>query len=107
MKPPTLLDVPKVMRTYPGGFRWWLAGWLCRCACWLRGERWYVADTWHGVPCNRASELEQKIWAEVVLLEAGVPIKDRQALDGIARNLAELSQTAGAAWGHVWPKDAQ
>lgn len=88
--------------TTPKNVRWWLAGWLCRFACWLRKEEWRVADTWHGVPGNRANELRQQIWVEVVTSNLR---DDQQALDSIDRNLAELAQAAGEAWGHIWPKE--
>lgn len=78
-----------------------IADWLCRTAAWLRGEKWYVADTWHGVPGNRIAELRQQIWIEVATSNIR---EDENALAMIDRNLAELGQAAGEAWGHVWPK---
>lgn len=85
-------------------FRWWLAGRLCRIACWLRGERWYVADSWHGTPGNRASELNQRIWSMTVAIDAANIEQNKEWLDDIERDLTELSQASGAAWGHIWPK---
>lgn len=91
-----------------------LADYLCRFACYLRGEKWYVADTWHGVPGNRAAELRQKIWLEVVYLksvacdgaDADTCDSVDETLDTIDHSLAELSQVAGESCGHVWPKEA-
>lgn len=85
---------------YPS--RFWIAGWLSRIACWLRGEKWYVADTWHGVPGNRAAELRQRIWMRCVTLEA--LDKGTCDLEAIDSDLTELAQAAGEAWGHIWPK---
>ena len=79
-----------------------VAGWLCRFAAALRGEKWYVADTWHGVPGNRAAELRQKIWIQCV---AEWHADDKETLKTIDRDLSELAQAAGEAWGHVWPKE--
>lgn len=82
-----------------------LADWLCRIASWLRGEKWYVADAWHGVPGNRASELRQRIWQKCVALQVGHD--DKSWLTEIDRDLTELAQAAGESWGHVWPKEEQ
>lgn len=86
--------------------RWWLAYRLCWLAARLRGEKWYVGDSWHAAPGNRASELEQRIWQHAVI---GSTITDaelkKETLNDIERDLSELSQAAGAAWGHIWPKD--
>ena len=79
-----------------------VAGWLCRFAAALRGEKWYVADTWHGVPGNRAAELKQRLWTDYVL---AWDKEDKDALEGVDRDLTELAQAAGEAWGHVWPKE--
>lgn len=95
------------MNTYKSNFKWWLAGWLCRVACWLRGETWHVADSWHGVPGNRASELEQRIWQHIVVVDATARNRDPRFLDSTLTDLKELSQAAGAAWGHIWPEKDQ
>lgn len=83
--------------------RWRIADYLSRIACWLRGHKWYVADTWHGVPGNRAAELRQQIMIECVTCSA--LRDDPGALPLIDRNLTELAQLAGENWGHVWPKE--
>lgn len=83
---------------YP--FRNWLADRLCRAAAWLRRETWYVSDNWAGVPGNRAAELEQRIW-ECVLYEFDSSRNEWGHLDQLQRDLGELAQAAGAAWGHV------
>ncbi len=87
----------------PGHFlRWTLPGWLCWLACRLRGQRWYVSDSWHGVPGNRASDLQQQIWQDCVSFNVG---RDDDFLETLEPKLNELSQLAGEAWGHVWPKE--
>jgi len=87
-------------------FRNRIADWLSRIACWLRGHKWYVADSWYGVPCNRPSELQQQIWLDVVCLTVGDHTPETKTmLDTIEKRLDELSQAAGANWGHIWPKD--
>lgn len=80
-----------------------IADWLSRIACWLRGHKWYVADTFYGVPGNRAAELQQQVWVDVCILAGNSP-EDREALGTIDARLNELSQLAGENWGHVWPK---
>lgn len=85
--------------------RWRLADYLSRIACWLRGQEWYVADTWHGVPGNRAAELKQIVWVNAVAQDAlSRPLEDQEELKNIERAVAELAQLAGENWGHVWPK---
>ena len=71
--------------------RWALADRLSYLACKLRGHEWYVADTFHGVPGNRAAELRQQIWVEVIL---------QSTADKIEPMLGELAQLAGENWGH-------
>lgn len=85
-------------------FRYWLAARLCRTACWLRGEKWYVGDSWAGMPGNRASDLQQSIWERCVALEAVSGNKDPEWLNLIDSELTELGQAAGESWGHIWPK---
>jgi hypothetical protein len=87
--------------------RWWLAGWLAWAACRLMGHRWYVADVWHGIPGNRAAELEQMVWEKAVLLQAihGEQMK-QDTLQELEPALRELAQAARAVSGHVWPKEA-
>lgn len=77
-----------------------LADWLSFLACKLRGDRWYVADTWHGIPGNRAAELRQQIFLWCVLTANNDwPLKE------VEPQLEELGQLARENCGHVWPKD--
>jgi hypothetical protein len=83
-------------------FRWMLADWLSYFACRLRGHKWFLADSWHGVPGNRASELKQQIWIEAVSQICRYS-EDGQFWEYIERlepKLDELAQLAGANWGH-------
>ena len=82
-----------------------LADWLSRFAAWLRHEKWYVSDSWHGVPGNRAAELRQQIWVDVVCLSVPIDEDDRDRLGAISNRLNELAQAAGEKWGHIEPKD--
>lgn len=88
----------------------WLADRLCRRASWLRGERWYVADAYGGVPGNRVAELRQLIWQEAVTLCHNVE-EDQDSLDRINIAVAELAQAAGEAYGFYppdwWEKEQQ
>lgn len=77
--------------------RWQIADMLSFAACRLRGQKWYIANTFQGVPGNRASELRQGIWTGCVLLASG---KDNEMLSDVSRNLDELAQMAGENWGH-------
>jgi hypothetical protein len=84
---------------------WRLAGWLCRIACVLRKQKWYVGEAWHSVPGNRAADLQQQIWSDVVLISFPFKGEDEDARDRIGKNLNELAQAAGESWGHIWPKN--
>jgi hypothetical protein len=83
---------------------WGLADYLSRIACWLRGHDWYPADAWHGVPGNRASELNQRIRDELIVRMDLTDDDDNQAYQRATGELDELAQMAGQNWGHVWPK---
>ena len=87
------------------GWRWKLADWLSWAACRLRGQKWYVGEAWHSVPGNRATELQQKIWEDTVLISYPFREEDEDARARIEKNLAELAQAAGESWGHIWPKN--
>lgn len=103
------------MNLHPfGDWRWWLASWLCYFACRLRRQRWYVADTWHGVPGNRAAELRQQIWMEAASQIACYRDESdyHEYMDSLRPRLGELAQLASEAWGHypeakarlvIWP----
>lgn len=84
-----------------------LADGCCRLACWLRGEKWYVGEAWHAVPGNRAADLEMQIWQDVVLISYPPQEEDEDAVNRIQKNLSELAQSSGAAWGHIWPKQSK
>ena len=84
--------------------RWKIAGWLCLIACKLRGQKWYVGEAWHAVPGNRATELQQKIWQDVILISIPIKDEDEDARNRIEKHLNELAQAAGESWGHIWPK---
>lgn len=73
--------------------RWWMAGRLCRWAAWLRGQKWYMADTYWGTNGNRASELHDRIWQGMVMR---IPSNDER--ESLEEDLQELKQLAGAAW---------
>lgn len=79
-----------------------IADWLSRMACWLRGHKWYVADAWHGVPGNRAAELQQRLWQAYVLMWDKT---DKEEIESVEQDLNELAQAAGQNWGHIWPKE--
>ena len=83
--------------------KWKLADWLSRLACQLRGQPWYRAACWAGVPGNRAAELKQTLWERCVALEMGSGQKDPEWLEQIERELTELGQIAGENWGHIAP----
>lgn len=76
--------------------RWAVADWFSYLACRLRGQPWYLGDTWAGVPGNRAAELRQCVWERIVALNSN----DYEWLDKIDRDLTELGQMAGENWGH-------
>lgn len=84
--------------------RWKIASWLCLLACKLRGEKWYVGEAWHAVPGNRASDLKQRIWEDVILISVPIKDEDEDAHNRIEKHLNELAQAAGESWGHIWPK---
>lgn len=102
-KQPEIVSAPSVWFC---GQRLKLAGWLCLIACWLRGEKWYVGEAWHAVPGNRATDLQQQIWQDVVLISYPPQPENEDAINRISKNLGELSQAAGEAWGHIWPQNA-
>lgn len=89
----------------PANIRSWLACWLARAVCWLRGEQWYVADAWYGVPGNRAAEIRQQIRDELILNLDLNDEEEKEAFHRVERLSAELAQGAGESWGHVWPKE--
>lgn len=93
-----------------GDWRWWLASWLSYFACRLRRQKWYVADSWHGVPGNRAGELQQQIWTEAVA-QIGRFSDDYQYheyIESLEPRLNELAQLATADWGHYpQPKEEE
>lgn len=89
--------------TKPRDVCWRIADYLSRVACWLRGHKWYVADTWHGVPGNRAAELRQRVWVNAVLLANFDDEIDMDRLNSLDRDLSELAQAAGENWGHIEP----
>lgn len=73
-----------------------IADWLSFIACKLRGDKWYEADAFHGVPGNRAAELRTQIWQSIY------GNADEKTYD----NLQELAQLAGENWGHIfWNKN--
>lgn len=82
--------------------RWQLADILSWLACKLRGHRWYMADTWHGVPGNRAAELGERIREDFILRIDWQTEKD--AFERVESEIEELAQMAGENWGHVYPK---
>ena len=84
--------------------RWMLASWLSIIACRLRGQKWYVGSAWHSVPGNRASDLQQQIWQDVVILTIPLKEEDEDTRNRIEKNLSELTQAAGESWGHIWLK---
>jgi hypothetical protein len=85
-------------------WRWFIAGWLRRAACWVMREPWYVADAWHGVPGNRPAELKQRIFQNIVIL-APWETHENDTFKETEADLAALAQLAGESWGHIWPKD--
>lgn len=78
-------------------WRWTLAGKLCRFAAWLRREKWYYANAFHGVEGNRANELESQI-RDNVILNGGPPEVWMPILDSIQPKVAELAQMAQTKW---------
>lgn len=92
-------------RRAPIQFRYSLAGRLARVVCWLRREKWYVADAWHGVPGNRVAELRQQIRHEFLVRMNFSDEDDKEAFEKVNRLCDELAQRAGETWGHVWPKE--
>lgn len=92
-------------KEWPRNARFTLADWLARWAAWCRGERWYVADAWHGVPGNRAAELRQQIRDELIGRLRFSDDEGRETIERVERLSAELAQLAGEKWGHVWPKE--
>ena len=88
---------------WPTDFRMWLAGWLCRIAAWLRGEKWFAGD-YFSAPGNRASVLQQEIWTKLVVHTDLHDQDDHDALDQVGRNLTELGQLAQSKWAHIEPK---
>jgi hypothetical protein len=98
--------VPVGSGAWLGHARWKIADILSLIACKLRGQKWYIADNWSGVPGNRAAELKQSVWERCVALELTADNKDPEWLDAIDRELTELGQIAGENWGHInakWP----
>lgn len=83
------------------GWRWRLAGWLSYLACRLRGQKWYVGDTWHGVQGNRAAELKQKIWLDAVsqICRFREEQEYQEFIDDLEPRLDELAQLAGENFG--------
>lgn len=81
-------------------FKWLMADYVSRLACWLRGHKWYAGDTWSGVSGNRAAELRQSVWERCVALEAASENKDPYWLSKIDAELTELGHLAGEQWGH-------
>lgn len=88
----------------PRALRLSLADRLAWLASWLRGEPWYVADAWHGVPGNRAAELCQQARDEMIRVMDWNDEDDKEAFGRHERKLNELGRLAGESWGHVWPK---
>lgn len=80
-----------------------LASHLSRWAVWCRGEKWYMPDVWHGVPGNHASELESRIWQNVVILTPSSEYES-ETMQEIRRDLKSLGQFAGSNCGHIEPK---
>ena len=89
------------MRTKIENLRWKLADWLSFAACKLRGQKWYLGASWHAVPGNRAADLSQQVWVEIVS-NASLKSQDaREFLGHIEPRFKELAQMAGENWGHV------
>lgn len=78
--------------------RWDLADILSKLACKLRGQKWYMADNMANCHGNRAAELRQSIWEQCVVLN--LSDNDKEPLNKIDVELAELGQIAGENWGH-------
>ena len=86
--------------------RHWIADRLSFAACRLRGHKWYLGDSWHSVPGNRATDLSQRIWTDVVFISVPFKDEDQDARARIEKHLEELAQLAGENWGHIWPKES-
>lgn len=81
--------------------RWKIADWISWIACKLRGHDWYLGEAWYAVPGNRAADLQQLIWTDIVLIATPFSSADKDALDRTGKHLAELAQAAGENWGHI------
>lgn len=87
-------------------WRWCVADWLSFAACKLRGQKWCLSSAWHGVPGNRAADLQQQIWTEAVaqILRFSDEAEYREYIESLESKLWELAQLAGENWGHIQPK---